>query len=74
MSAPSLTENDIRKKVYELSNETDARRIEMVILAERRYDEATVELAKLRQENEAQKNYMEQILHVWSHSFKPHHV
>lgn len=63
-SAPSLTEDDIRRKVQELSSESDAKRIEMVILTESRYDEAIAELSRLRQENEAQKNYMEQILQV----------
>ena len=47
---------DVREK------ESDAKRIEMVIVAESRFDEAIVEITKLRQENEAQKNYMEQIL------------
>jgi hypothetical protein len=63
-TGPSLSEDDIKRKVQELSGEKDSRLMEAVVLAERRYDEAVVDLTKLRQENEAQKNYMEQILQV----------
>eukprot|EP01126_Amoeba_proteus_P000284 TRINITY_DN10091_c0_g1_i2.p1 TRINITY_DN10091_c0_g1~~TRINITY_DN10091_c0_g1_i2.p1 ORF type:complete len:625 (-),score=178.60 TRINITY_DN10091_c0_g1_i2:112-1986(-) len=56
-------EEDLKRRVRELTGMNDSKRLELVILAENRYDAAIEELGHLRLENELQKNYLEKIYH-----------